>query len=236
MNLFYLPDFESDTQKLQFGKDESRHLSKSLRKKEGDTIHMTNGRGLMATVELTLVDPKHTEGIVLESNFEPAPKAQLQVAIAPTKMNDRFEWFLEKATELGISRITPIVCENSERRNLKAERMERILVGAMKQSLRSYLPILDPLTPYDKWLSDLPASENKWIAHCAEGSKTSLDQAFKKGESAIVLIGPEGDFSGKEVQSALNQGFNSISLGRNRLRTETAGMAVTAAFNCVNLT
>lgn len=235
MNLFYLPEFDSDTQKLQFAKDESRHLSKSLRKKEGDTIRLTNGRGLIATVELTLADPKHTEGVVLESSFEERAKAQLHIAIAPTKMNERFEWFLEKATELGVNRITPIVCENSERRNLKQERMQRILVGAMKQSLRSYLPILDPLIPFDQWLSKLPVSQNKWIAHCAEGSKTPLDQIFKEAQPAIVLIGPEGDFSGNEVLSARNQGFNSVSLGHNRLRTETAGVAVTAIFNCVNL-
>lgn len=232
--LFYSPDLNEDTKDMLFDKEESRHMSKVLRLKDGQHIYLTNGKGLMATVEITRADPKHTEGRLIATSFIEPPTPSLHIAIAPTKMNDRYEWFLEKATEMGINRITPIICEHSERKVLKMDRMQKIIISAMKQSLQANLPLLEAPIKLSEFIKDLPRVDQRFIAHCAEGDKKLLNEAFVSGKSALILIGPEGDFSNSETVLCLENGFTPLSLGNQRLRTETAGLAASMAFRFVN--
>lgn len=234
MNLFYLPDFDLEATSIAFNKEESRHMSKVLRLREGQEIHLTDGKGLMVQARISHVDPKHTEATVVSRNLNPPLSPHLHIAIAPTKMNDRYEWFLEKSTELGINRITPIICEHSERKVIKQERMQKILVSAMKQSLQAHLPRLDPPIRFSDFLNELPETEQKFVAHCHEGEKILVNNAFASEQSALIMIGPEGDFSENEVLKCIELGFIPLSLGTQRLRTETAGIATTAAFRFVN--
>ena len=158
----------------------------------------------------------------------------IHIAIAPTKMNERFEWFLEKSTEIGINEITPILCEHSERKVLKLERMNKILVAAMKQSKQAYLPKLNAAVSFDSFVSN-NTIEERYIAHCVENDeKKQLKEVIKKGADTLVLIGPEGDFSQKEIDHALKHGFSAVSLGNNRLRTETAAIVSCHTINLIN--
>ena len=158
----------------------------------------------------------------------------IHIAIAPTKMNERFEWFLEKSTEIGINEITPIICEHSERKVLKLERMNKILVAAMKQSKQAYLPKLNAAVSFDSFVSNNTVEE-RYIAHCIENDdKKQLKEVIKKGADTLVLIGPEGDFSPKEIDHALKHGFSAVSLANNRLRTETAAIVSCHTINLIN--
>lgn len=234
MNLFYHPQFDPNAKVVTFDKDESRHLAKSLRVKEGQQIWLTDGKGHKAAVTISLVDPKRTEGHVIKVESQPVLKPYLHLAIAPTKMNDRYEWFLEKATELGVNRITPIICAHSERKIIKPERMQKIIISGMKQSLQCHLPQFDEAISYDSFMQNLPKLQDTFIAHCEASTKLPLHQAFETGRSALILIGPEGDFSSAEIETAEKLGLKSLSLGKNRLRTETAGLAAVMAFRMVN--
>jgi 16S rRNA (uracil1498-N3)-methyltransferase len=229
MQLFYEPHFDSSTTHIMVNPEESRHISKVLRKKIGDKIFVTNGLGLLAEGILSNPNPKKCEIEVINIQKSEASQHHLHIAIAPTKANDRFEWFLEKATEIGIQEITPLLCEHSERRTIKIERYEKVLLAAMKQSLSSFLPKLNTLTPF----SDVVSSEfdsTKLIAHCEDEPKAQLTKAH--GTDNLILIGPEGDFSTSEIDLALSKGFKAISLSESRLRTETAGIV---ACHTVNL-
>jgi 16S rRNA (uracil1498-N3)-methyltransferase len=155
------------------------------------------------------------------------------MAVAPTKNNDRFEWFLEKATEIGISEITPIICEQSERKVLKKERLDRIILSAMKQSLKAYKPQLNDPISFNAFISKQHPGQ-KYIAHCHQGPKHSLLKEAKSSEPLLILIGPEGDFSVKEIEMAVNQGFIPITLGSARLRTETAALAACHTIALIN--
>lgn len=232
MQLFYLPSLTGSTKEFCFDKEESRHIAKVLRKKEGEIIKLTNGKGYFFEAELLEANPKKCVAKLLkETKVEPLPY-HLHLAVAPTKLNDRFEWFLEKATEIGISEITPIICDNSERKTIKLERYEKIVQSAMKQSLKAYLPILNKAISFREFIN-LDFSEGyKYIAHCQDSEKQSLRSAIKPRSSIIVLIGPEGDFSSNEIEDALHQNFKPVSLGKSRLRTETAAMV---ACHCVSL-
>ena len=234
MNLFYLPDFDLQAASIQFDKEESRHMAKVLRVREGQEIHLTDGKGMMVQAQISRVDPKHTEAVVVSKTMRPPLTPNLHIAIAPTKINDRYEWFLEKATELGINRITPIICEHSERKVIKKERMQKILVSAMKQSLQAHLPQLDDAIKLTDFLKDLPEIQQRFVAHCNPGQKIPLNEAFQIGHSALILIGPEGDFSVNETLICTDLGFKPLSLGNQRLRTETAGIAANMAFRYVN--
>ncbi len=158
---------------------------------------------------------------------------RLHMALAPTKNIDRFEWFLEKATECGIDEITPVICEKSERRVIKPQRLEKILVAAMKQSLRAFLPRLNAATPLETFLRQ-PLANSRFIAHCAEGSRKHLRDVYMPGSDALFLVGPEGDFSDREIETAIEQGFTAISMGKHRLRTETAALALCVQANTMN--
>jgi len=226
MQLFYHSDIQPMSLLVTFSKEESRHMVKVLRKKRGDQIHITDGRGNLYLAEIVSDNDKKCEVQVLNSESKPDQKGyRLHVAIAPTKNNDRFEWFLEKSTEIGIDEITPILCDRSERKKMNPERCEKVLLAAMKQSLKFSLPTLNPLQPLDDLLKNVE-SEAKLIAHCDEGEKKGLSVLVQNKSDMLVLIGPEGDFSPREIEDAIKAGFQNLDLGKNRLRTETAGVVV----------
>lgn len=223
MQLFYNPDISQTDTRVTFPKDESRHIVKVLRKKVGDKIHITNGKGFLFVTELNSADIKNCEANIIVTDFKDPPLYHLHLAVAPTKMNDRFEWFLEKATEIGVTEITPIICDNSERKTIKQERFERILQSALKQSLRYYLPKLHPAMTFREFLGRNLESQ-KLIAHCEETYKTSLKSQIQPRGSTVILIGPEGDFSPQEIEQAKKINYTPVSLGDHRLRTETAAI------------
>lgn len=223
MQLFYNPELSANSKSFSFDKEESRHIVKVLRKKEGDILFVTNGLGNLFETEITEARDSKCSVRIASVTTSEERKPRLHLAVAPTKMNERYEWFLEKATEIGISEITPILCEHSERKVVKTERFEKILIAAMKQSNQYFLPKLHEPMP----LSDfLKAERNgqKFIAHCEEDHKQSLKQQLVPGQDATILIGPEGDFSSKEIKTALEKGYLPVSLGNTRLRTETAAV------------
>lgn len=233
MQLFYNPDIKTGDAVFLFDKEESRHIVKVLRKKEGDKIGITNGQGYLFTSEIAFANEKKCEvNVINEQFFEPAAYS-LHLAVAPTKLNDRYEWFLEKATEIGVSEITPIICEHSERTNFKADRFEKIVQAAMKQSLQFYLPKLNEPVNYASFIKQEREGQ-LLIAHCEETEKTLLKNALKPGGKLTILIGPEGDFSVKEIQLALQQNYIPVSLGNTRLRTETAAIVASHSVAFVN--
>lgn len=224
MQLFFNPDITEKDELVTFPRDESKHIVKVLRKNEGEILNITNGKGLLFTAEIIQGDMKQC--IVKITSFEkqPAPPYYLHMIVAPTKMNDRYEWFLEKAMEIGVHEITPIICDHSERKVVKLERYERVLLSAMKQSLHLSLPILnEPITFKEFMNKDLKGS--KLIAHCEDvNEKPYLQKKIHSRQSVNILIGPEGDFSKDEIEIALENGWDQISLGDSRLRTETAAI------------
>lgn len=236
MQLFYAPDFTPPEHTL--GEQESKHCIRVLRLAHGDAVHITDGRGNLFCCRITQADPHacKVQAVSVEAEYE-KPLYRLAMAVAPTKNAERFEWFLEKATEVGVSDIVPLATEHSERRIYKPERGEKILTAAMKQSLKAYRPRLRPLTSLAGLLAE-PFAGRRFIAHCAParsaGGKRHLASALKPGEDALVLIGPEGDFSTAEIDAALAAGFEEITLGTQRLRTETAAVAAVVIASVVN--
>lgn len=223
MQLFYNPNIDETTETFSFDKEESRHIIKVLRKKDSDILHVTNGFGLLFETEITLASDNKCTVQVNSIQKAAEPKFSLHLAVAPTKMNDRFEWFLEKATEIGIQEITPIICERSERKVINKERFEKIILSAMKQSNETFLPKLNDAISFKEFVKQ----KNKGlqlIAHCEETDKKSLKEVLKTNEDVTILIGPEGDFSDKEIALALENNFQPVMLGNTRLRTETAAV------------
>ncbi len=224
MQLFYNPNLNSETKKFTFDKEESKHLVRVLRKKEGDEIQLTNGKGVIFIGRILSANDKKCAVVIV--SFDKQTKAwnyYLHIAIAPTKMNDRFAWFIEKATEIGIDEITPIICDNSERKIIKLERMEKVMVSAMKQSLKYRLPKLNKSISFSDFIQK-NISGTKFIAHCENTDKKALNKQLVSSINITILIGPEGDFSPKEISKALQHQFIPLSLGQSRLRTETAGI------------
>lgn len=225
MQLFYNKTLVPSDSIIEFDKDESRHIAKVLRYSSGDKLHVTNGKGYIFTIELTEVSHKYCSGTILKVEERPALPYELHIAIAPTKSNDRFEWFLEKATELGISEITPIICDHSERKVIKHDRMSKIIEGAVKQSLSAYTPTLNEATNLHSFLKNHSTSPGiKCLAHCYNEDKSPFFELIQEYNEILILIGPEGDFSLSEIEDAKNHGFRAVSLGTRRLRTETAGI------------
>ncbi len=223
MQLFYNPNINEQVSTFIFDKVESKHIIKVLRKKEGDILHVTNGLGSLFTTEISLASDSKCTVKIQSFIKQETPKFHLHLAVAPTKMNERYEWFLEKATEIGIQEITPIICDHSERKIIKTERFQKIIESAMKQSLHYYIPKLnDPVLFKDFIKKDISGS--KFIAHCEESDKKTLKSNIIPNTDTTILIGPEGDFSIKEIEMALNAKFIPISLGETRLRTETAAI------------
>ncbi|WP_264538314.1 16S rRNA (uracil(1498)-N(3))-methyltransferase [Flavobacterium sp. N1736] len=223
MQLFYNPDIDETTETFSFDKEESRHIIKVLRKKDSDILHVTNGFGLLFETAITLASDNKCIVEVLSIKKTPEPKFRLHLAVAPTKMNDRFEWFLEKATEIGVQEITPVFCDRSERKVVNKERFEKIILSAMKQSNETYLPKLNEAISFKEFIKQ-KNDGLQLIAHCEETDKKSLKDVLKPNENVTVLIGPEGDFSEKEIALALENNFQPVMLGNTRLRTETAAV------------
>ncbi|MBQ0119304.1 MAG: 16S rRNA (uracil(1498)-N(3))-methyltransferase [Paludibacteraceae bacterium] len=222
MYLFYTPDI-AVTHCLS--EEESAHCVRVLRCTRGDEILLTDGRGTTYTARITNPHPKHCEFEILTSESQqPSHPFHLHIAIAPTKNMERLEWMIEKCTEIGVDEITPLLCRFSERKQLRTERLEKIVLSAAKQSLTPYLPRLNPLVPFDDFIRAINPHQSRFIAHCYKEDKRLLRDEIKRGEDVVVLIGPEGDFSEQEVQDALTLGFVPVSLGNSRLRTETAGV------------
>ncbi|MFP9113199.1 16S rRNA (uracil(1498)-N(3))-methyltransferase [Flavobacterium sp. RHBU_3] len=233
MQLFFDPNISQGDTIFVFDKEESRHIVKVLRKKEGDVLHITNGKGYLFISEVVFANEKKCEvSITAVEHFEPLPY-RLHLAVAPTKMNERYEWFLEKAVEIGITEITPIICEHSERTVFKADRFEKIIHSAMKQSLQYHMPVLHEPVPFNQFVKQ--QREGKlFIAHCEETDKKLLKTELTPKETQTILIGPEGDFSTKEIELALSLGYAPVSLGNTRLRTETAAIVAAHSVAFVN--
>ena len=223
MQLFYSPEIDENTTQFTFAKEESKHIVKVLRKNMGDTVFITNGLGWLFTAEVSVPNINKCSVQIIKKELQPKRDYQLHLAVAPTKMNDRYEWFLEKATEIGIDSITPIICDHSERKVVKTDRFERILQSAMKQSLNCYLPKLKTAIALQDFLNE-DFKGDLFIAHCEETDKKSLKQELKPKTNVTILIGPEGDFSTKEIELSINKGFKPVTLGETRLRTETAAI------------
>lgn len=230
MQLFYTPDIQGNN--YQLDETESKHAVRVLRLANGDSIQLIDGKGNFYEARIVDAHPKKCRVEITKTVAEFGKRNHyLHLAVAPTKNIDRFEWFLEKATEIGIDEITPVLCEHSERKVIKDERLEKVIVSAMKQSLKAYLPKLNPLTPI-KDLLNSNFQGKKFIAHCYDQDKRELKNELDESTDNLVLIGPEGDFSEEEIQLALSKQFIPISLGESRLRTETAAVV---ACHTVNL-
>lgn len=234
MQLFYNSTIDKNTLQITFDKIESRHIVKVLRKKEGDAIYITNGKGQVFNCKITIAnDKKCLVSILGKEEKKQFKDYYLHVAIAPTKNNDRLEWFIEKATEIGIDEITPIICQNSERKIIKKERLEKIIVAAMKQSLKFYLPKLNEAVSFSEFLKKKQKG-NIYIAHCEESEKKYLKSVVKPKDSVTILVGPEGDFTVTEISESIAKNHIPITLGINRLRTETAALVAVQNISFIN--
>ena len=233
MQLFYTSEINPLEKEFSFDKEESKHIVKVLRKSEGQEIHITDGNGNLFISEIILASEKKCTVKVNEVINHPSNSFYIHLVVAPTKMNDRYEWFLEKAAEIGVNEITPIICDNSERKIIKTERFDKILQSAMKQSNQFYLPKLNEPITFKQFMANNQEGA-LYIAHCEERDKTLLKDAIEKSGRYTLLIGPEGDFSTKEIDTALAKGFKPVSLGHTRLRTETAAVVGCHTFVLIN--
>ena len=234
MQLFYNPDLTKDTTQITFDKIESKHIVRVLRKKEDAILHITNGKGFLFDAKIIIASDKKCIAEIIAIQEKPKPwNYYLHIAIAPTKNNDRIEWFLEKATEIGIDEITPLICNNSERRFVKLERFEKIVQSAMKQSLKFTLPKINEPVKFKEFINQ-DFDGNICIAHCEALEKNLLKSVIKPTERTTILIGPEGDFSSQEIIKALEKNSIPISLGESRLRTETAALVAVNTISFIN--
>lgn len=241
MNLFYTNQINNNVAELP--QDEAMHCLKALRKKVGDDLEFVDGNGNWYKGKI-IGTGKKSVSVGIESIINTYNKRNhyLHIAIAPTKNINRLEWFLEKATEFGIDEITPLLCFHSERKNIRLDRLEKVVIAAMKQSLKAYKPKINELTTIKNFLKEQNKPNNrsecqKFIAHCQDGftdNKLHLKNVAAINSQTIILIGPEGDFSSNEVEMALSYDFQEISLGKERLRTETAGLAACHIVNLIN--
>ncbi len=231
MSLFYVPSLATAH---ILPEEESQHAIKVLRLQIGDSITVVDGIGGFYNAQITNPHHKHCGFKITETIAEFGKRDyKLHIAIAPTKNIERLEWFIEKATEIGIDEITPIICRHSERKIIKAERLEKIIVSAAKQSVKAYFPKLNALCTFEELIKEHHASQ-KFIAHCYEEDKKLLQEEIIKSMNVLILIGPEGDFSKEEVEKAISAGFNPVSLGHSRLRTETAGVTACCTVAIMN--
>ena len=231
MNLFYQPQIPSGVFFLD--PDESRHAVKVLRKKKGDTIRITDGQGLFYDAIITKPDAHECAFEINNRIADTSRKFRIHIAISPTKNIDRIEWFLEKSVELGIDDITLMACAHTERQNVKYDRLRKMAVSAMKQSLKATLPELHPLTSFENVVKAARDVE-KFIAYVDNQNTIHLKNVATPGSNSLVLIGPEGDFSTDELLLAETHGYKKVSLGSSRLRTETAGLAACLILNLAN--
>lgn len=233
MQLFYNPDLTQDYPDFSFSREESKHIVRVLRKKEGDTLRITNGKGWLFTAHIIIANPNNCKVRVIDKELQARRPYKVHLVVAPTKMNDRYEWFLEKATEIGVDTITPIICENSERKTIKKVRFNKIIQSAMKQSLQCYLPKLNDACSFMEFMEQ-DHDWQKFIAHCEDSDRKSFKSQLKTNQDVTILIGPEGDFSVKEITTALDNNYIPVTLGETRLRTETAAIVACHTISLVN--
>jgi len=230
LNLFYQPDLPAGT--LYLDEDESRHAIKVLRLEAGDLLDVTDGKGFLYKSRIVKADQKKCCFEVIGKIVQNKKNYSIHIAIAPTKNADRIEWFVEKAVELGVDQISFVLCQKSERKNINIERVKKVAISAMKQSQQSTLPILSPLLPF-KHVINSKADQN-FIAYVDQENPDHLKDKIIKSKSYLILIGPEGDFAEEELEFAFQNDFRRVSLGPNRLRTETAGLAACHILNLIN--
>jgi 16S rRNA (uracil1498-N3)-methyltransferase len=233
MQLFYNSEININDDDLIMSDSEHHHLTKVLRKKTGDKVYLTNGNGYLFEAILNYIGEKSTQLKIINSKKESSMDYSLRIAIAPTKKIDRFEWFLEKAIEIGVSSITPLTCKYNERKSLNYTRLNKITVAAMKQSLQTYLPKIEPIVSIKEFIESNQCKQ-KYIAHCKNSKKVHLSKIIKRKTNSSIIIGPEGGFTDDEISLAMDYNFIPVSLGNNRLRTETAGIVCCQTFSDVN--
>lgn len=228
MYLFYTPDIDSC---LELPEEEAAHCLRVLRLSQGDRITLTDGKGFFYEAQITAAGGKRCLVSILKKTFQaPLWHGHLHLAMAPTKNMDRTEWFAEKATEIGFDELSFLNCRFSERKVIKTERIEKIVVSAVKQSLKARKPQVNEMMSFDRFVRQNFAGD-KFIAHCHEGEKPLLKDVLSSERDTLVLVGPEGDFSPEEVNLALSCGFRPVSLGKSRLRTETAALVASHLMN-----
>ncbi|MCZ4407536.1 RsmE family RNA methyltransferase [Cryomorphaceae bacterium 1068] len=224
MHFFLDPEF--DPKHGFLNPEESKHAARVLRLREGDEVLIGDGKGVQYTAKISQISKLDVKVSVLEKKSYPKPLHRVTVAISPTKNLSRFEWFLEKATELGISEIVPLISKRTERARIKDERSEKIILNASKQSQRAFVPILRPMITFEELVRK--DSNGGLIAHCISDKKRTPIEVNPEGSESLILIGPEGDFTLEEVELAEQAGFKGVVLNENRLRTETAGILAVA--------
>jgi 16S rRNA (uracil1498-N3)-methyltransferase len=234
LNLFYSPGLAGQ-EEWTLSAEESHHAVKVLRLGPGSDVILVNGRGGWFEGRIIYADARACR--VEITGMEPGkgqPSWHLHVAMAPTKQIDRFEWFVEKASEIGISEITPLICDRSERREIKTERILKVAISAMKQSLKAWHPVIHEPVTFKKFIASNHGEAALMIAHCMEGEKRWIDQCSIPGKFSVLLIGPEGDFTPDEVTRAILAGYSPVTLGESRLRTETAGLVAVQTIAWIN--
>ncbi len=229
---FYCPDIKSNP---ILPESDSQHCVRVLRMREGDALEVVDGRGVRYVCRLLEAHPKHAMVEIVEAKEQPLHWSHhITLAVAPTKLNDRMEWLVEKLVEIGINRIVPVRCAHSERKEIKHDRLEKIAISAMKQSLKATLPQIDEMMPLSDFLKSVDA-EQRFMGYCSdEYERALLSRSAKPGLSTAILIGPEGDFSSEEVTAAIAAGFKPVTLGDNRLRTETAALVAVDTIHIIN--
>jgi len=233
MHIFYTPDIKGAEYKLN--EEESKHCIRVLRLKTGDQINLIDGNGGFYLAEITNDHPKRCELKIIQTEKEYGKRNyHISIAVAPTKNIERYEWFLEKSTEIGVDEFIPFISQTSERKVIKPERLNKIINAAVKQSIQAYRPRLSDLLKF-KDLINIDFDGKKFIAHCFDTPKDYLKNRIEKGDKVLILIGPEGDFSMEEVAQAKTKGFEEISLGESRLRTETAAIVAVHTVALANL-
>jgi len=232
MQIFYTPDISG--MEYFLSEEESKHAIRVLRMNEGDPIYLVDGKGTFFEAIIANAHPKKCQ-ILVQQVIQDYEKRNyfLHIAISPLKNADRFEWFLEKATEIGIDAITPLYCKRTEKKSFNPDRSNRIIESAMKQSIKAFHPVLNPLIRIDDFINR--AGEDVKMIACCEGDRQLIRNCYKPGQKALILIGPEGDFTEEEVNLAKNAGFMPVTLGESRLRTETAGVAACHSIHFLNL-
>ncbi|MEJ8816574.1 RsmE family RNA methyltransferase [Lacibacter sp. H407] len=233
---FYLESFDASQQLITLNEETSKHVVQVLRMKEGELLQLTDGKGSLLLAKITDAHKKHCTVQVQSTSYKPQAARKITIAISLVKNANRFEWFLEKATEIGVAEIIPLLCERTERQHFRFDRMKGILVSAMLQSQQTWLPVLHEPVKFENALRQTSPSNGilKLVAHCEETEKNSLNKVLSEveGSNCIILIGPEGDFTTAEIEFALQQNYQPVALGETRLRTETAGI-VAATLLCI---